>query len=78
MLDYSKLKEFADDNFKIWWKWREVLQKVKKTLWENTNCSLEKLQSDLGYKSVCCLEYYRQKLLCYLEFDECYSWTEYI
>ena len=26
-LDSSKLKEFADNNFRIWWKWQTVLLK---------------------------------------------------
>ena len=40
ILDSSKLKEFADNNFLIWWKWQKVHKKVRKHWGKRRNCSL--------------------------------------
>ena len=40
IIDLSKLKELADNNFKFDENWQEVLERGRKHCWKRSNCSL--------------------------------------
>ena len=40
LIDSSKLKEFADDNFKFEEKWHKVSKRIENTVGKKRNCSL--------------------------------------